>query len=654
MTAPDVQKPIDETEDFIHIRVKDPGQFKTCRTTDFSGKLPKGVRAKYCQYKDKDEWAVQAWIFTKADGWTVEKAKAWVKDHSDEFKIAKVVSLVGKTIVMPGILQKSEEDDTIEGWATTGAIDLDNQIIEPTAFEEDLPAFMKNPIMRFMHEYPVGKWLDAKAEVKGLYVKGKFASTERAKEVKQLVDEGIVKGLSIAAKIKEDGTEWRHDDELDQDILHFTKLRLLEISVVDVPANPEAMLELSKRLKLDSEPILIGQAAPPPPPEVPEGVPKEKSPPLSEIEIKDIEVAQKELAEGKGRTFNSAEDAIKWLNTEEPEEKPKEKPEPEEPAVPPAAPMPVDLGAATNTVPTTIIVGLSDVSMKLIPKITARVTTEADGKVTSSVQELVMPEVDKDVPPTILGSIQEFRDAVQNAPIEVHNEDGSITVIPPEGESNEKVKFSRGAVESHEPPKAEEGKAWDANAAIARLKVWAEAFGDEYKTGFAWSDPENSGSCKLPHHDIVDGGLVVVWNGVAAAMEELLRARGEVDIPAADRKGVYSHLARHYRQFDKEVPEFKSVKQLLIEEMTALDVVIADKDKIIAERDATVKELVAKLSELETKAKELTDKLSGPKVTEPTERLKKSGVTVPASESETDDSGQEPGSVAELFPARAN
>jgi hypothetical protein len=322
--------------------------------------------------------------------------------------------------------------------------------------------------------------------------------------------------------------------------------------------------------------------------------------------------------------------------------------------------MPVDLGAATNTVPTTIIVGLSDVSMKLIPKITARVTTEADGKVTSSVQELVMPEVDKDVPPTILGSIQEFRDAVANAPIEVHNEDGSITVIPPEGESNEKVKFSRGAVESHEPPKADEGKEWDANAAIARLKEWAGAKDEpnaKYKTGFAWFDSdalENFGSYKLPHHDIVDGGFVVVWGGVAGAMGALLGARGGVDIPAADRKGVYSHLARHYRQFDKEVPEFKSVKQLLIEEMTALDVVIAGKDKIIAERDATVKELVAKLSELETKAKELTDKLSGPKVAEPTERLKKSGVTVPASESETDDSGQEPGSIAELFPARAN
>jgi len=31
-----------------------------------------------------------------------------------------------------------------------------------------------------------------------------------------------------------------------------------------------------------------------------------------------------------------------------------------------------------------------------------------------------------------------------------------------------------------------------------------------------------------------------------------------VDIPDSDRRGVYNHLASHYRDFDREPPEFRS------------------------------------------------------------------------------------------------
>jgi hypothetical protein len=59
---------------------------------------------------------------------------------------------------------------------------------------------------------------------------------------------------------------------------------------------------------------------------------------------------------------------------------------------------------------------------------------------------------------------------------------------------------------------------------------------------------------QAPHHR-ADGTLV--WNGVAAAMTRLLHPA--TDIPDTDRRGVYNHLAAHYRQFDKEPPEFRSI-----------------------------------------------------------------------------------------------
>jgi len=73
--------PIEETADFIHIRILDPAQFETCRITDLQGKLPKGIRAKYCRYKGRNQWATQAYIFTKAEGWTRDKAVDWAEKH---------------------------------------------------------------------------------------------------------------------------------------------------------------------------------------------------------------------------------------------------------------------------------------------------------------------------------------------------------------------------------------------------------------------------------------------------------------------------------------------------------------------------------------------------------------------------------------------
>ncbi len=76
---------------------------------------------------------------------------------------------------------------------------------------------------------------------------------------------------------------------------------------------------------------------------------------------------------------------------------------------------------------------------------------------------------------------------------------------------------------------------------------------------YAWAPklpPERFSDLKLPHHQPSDGA--VVWNGVRAAMAALLGARGGVDIPDGDRRKVYNHLARHYRQFEKDPPEFKA------------------------------------------------------------------------------------------------
>jgi len=112
----------------------------------------------------------------------------------------------------------------------------------------------------------------------------------------------------------------------------------------------------------------------------------------------------------------------------------------------------------------------------------------------------------------------------------------------------------KGAIPYADHGTAPEGTAWDAAKEVA-------AAGDDVKKlkeMCAWYDdanPDLKGSYKLPHHQA--DGLKAVWDGVAAAMGALLGARGGVNIPDADRKGVYNHLKKHYDEFGKTAPDFK-------------------------------------------------------------------------------------------------
>ena len=86
--------------------------------------------------------------------------------------------------------------------------------------------------------------------------------------------------------------------------------------------------------------------------------------------------------------------------------------------------------------------------------------------------------------------------------------------------------------------------------AVANAHAWYDPSADEH------DPPHEKGAYKLPHHELIDGELRVVWRGVVSAMTVINGARGGVDISDADRRKVYEHLARHYDEFDEEPPDF--------------------------------------------------------------------------------------------------
>ncbi|MCK5019595.1 MAG: HK97 family phage prohead protease [Candidatus Peribacteraceae bacterium] len=121
----------------------------------------------------------------------------------------------------------------------------------------------------------------------------------------------------------------------------------------------------------------------------------------------------------------------------------------------------------------------------------------------------------------------------------------------------------------------DKGTAWDGKASEKRVRDSVTNDDDEidfaqYAKDFTWFDAEKSetlGAYKLPHHDIIEGKFVTNWRGVVAAMGALLGARGGVNIPDADRKRVYNHLAKHYKEFDEEAPAFSDYSEAELKEM---------------------------------------------------------------------------------------
>ena len=120
----------------------------------------------------------------------------------------------------------------------------------PTPFTREyvyeLTEFKKNPILLLNHNSNIGsiagKVTEIREDVKGLYFEAEFTKSEHIAEIlhaKQLVQEGILKTVSI-------GGVWHYEDEHNRD--HLTLAEIMEISLVAVPADPNALVEEIKPL----------------------------------------------------------------------------------------------------------------------------------------------------------------------------------------------------------------------------------------------------------------------------------------------------------------------------------------------------------------------------------------------------------------------
>lgn len=143
---------------------------------------------------------------------------------------------------------KAEISTDEKGMLAIASTDIeDRQGEEVDGAGWDIKNFKKNPVLQFGHRHdipPVGIaekiWIDKSKGKPKLMFKPKFHDiTDFSRGIKRMVEEGILKAFSVGFK------------PLDMDGNRFTKQELLEISVVNVPANPEALMLSYKALKND-------------------------------------------------------------------------------------------------------------------------------------------------------------------------------------------------------------------------------------------------------------------------------------------------------------------------------------------------------------------------------------------------------------------
>jgi len=245
--------PIDVSDNWITIRIADAAAFQkdSFRVVWISQK--DGIKARIGKKKGKTKTETQAFLFDKKK-WTVSRAKKWVKDHGYTILGSERSAHVDKQYRIGGEFKAAEPKSndailSISGYASTNDVDSYNEIVEPTAFNHTMAEYEKFPIVLFGHHWsdkPIGKTTSWNIDERGLFVDIDIMNTAEGRDIKTLIDAGVLKALSIGFQ-----SLGREEPEEEGDPAKITKLRLYEISVVNVPANQQAVFESAKACNLE-------------------------------------------------------------------------------------------------------------------------------------------------------------------------------------------------------------------------------------------------------------------------------------------------------------------------------------------------------------------------------------------------------------------
>jgi HK97 family phage prohead protease len=118
----------------------------------------------------------------------------------------------------------------------------------------------------------------------------------------------------------------------------------------------------------------------------------------------------------------------------------------------------------------------------------------------------------------------------------------------------------RSAIAVHHTPTTD--ATWDVNENVSRCPSDADHLGELFAWRDTKGDPDLKGSYKFAHHMVdADGNVGDANAGACSTSIGYLNrdpgSSGYPDIPAADRQGVWNHVAAHLRDANKDDPKYE-------------------------------------------------------------------------------------------------
>jgi hypothetical protein len=417
---------------------------------------------------------------------------------------------------------KSEEPDGSErrrivGYASTKDLDRTADIVEPSAFKETIDTFLKNPILFFNHMWhePLGTITSLSIDDAGLRVEAEIGKgTELTEKVWTLVKQGLLRAFSFGFRILE--SKDVSEDKTNPANRVITKLDLLEVSVVTVPANANATFSLAKALQYGtdmfllpekSQADLILEAAVTLEKAVKDFRSAVKVEPLEDSELRFTEIEEKAKSKVQSVIFpkahwDSVEKCKSWLASHD-------------------------------------------------------FTSE---KVDETETSYRFRQLDP-------AGFDSFRTICLKPQGEKPGKKCQIEAVL----GISKAEVGEGVEEKATPPYKgyeleEEGLPWDRQKATSQIQKWASSDGSgdkakidwqKYRLCFFWYDADNMDnfqSYKLPFCYVDGESPKAVPRGIFACAAAVRGARGGVRFPEADVKAVQQHIEKYYKRMNRPSP----------------------------------------------------------------------------------------------------
>ena len=164
-----------------------------------------------------------------------------------------------KTFAIEGLELKGGSDGpgSIAGYAATfGNLDRVGDVIEKGAFSDTLPDFVRDGVILARHgnegEQPIASIKAAREDEHGLWLEADFHSTPAAQAERTIAQERLARGKSVSFSIgytvNPGGSEYKDGQR------SLRSVKLWETSLVNIPANPLALVGAVKAAGLDDGP----------------------------------------------------------------------------------------------------------------------------------------------------------------------------------------------------------------------------------------------------------------------------------------------------------------------------------------------------------------------------------------------------------------